>query len=122
MNKTVKVILSILVGLFIGFINGFLGAGGGVLLVPFLHYALKDQTKVAHATAILIMLPISVVSSIIYIIQGQFNFMVTLPVLIGSAVGGVTGAILLKKLKSNIIVIIFSLVLIASGVYMFITI
>ena len=122
MNKTVKVILSILVGLFIGFINGFLGAGGGVLLVPFLHYALKDQTKVAHATAILIMLPISVVSSIIYIIQGQFDFMVTLPVLIGSAVGGVTGAILLKKLKSNIIVIIFSLVLIASGVYMFITI
>lgn len=122
MNKTVKVILSIFVGLFIGFINGFLGAGGGVLLVPFLHYALKDQTKVAHATAILIMLPISVVSSIIYIIQGQFDFMVTLPVLIGSAVGGVTGAILLKKLKSNIIVIIFSLVLIASGVYMFITI
>ena len=122
MKKWIKITLMITVGAFIGFINGFLGAGGGVLLVPFLHYILKDETKVAHATAILIMLPISVVSAIVYIIRGQFVFNVTLPVLIGSAMGGVTGALLLKKLKSNIIIIIFSLVLIASGVYMFITI
>jgi len=120
MNKTWKVILSIIVGVFIGFINGFLGAGGGVLLVPFLTFALKEETKVAHATAVLIMLPISVVSAIVYIVKGEFNFAVTLPVLIGSAIGGTIGALLLKKLKSWIIVLIFSLVLIGSGVYMII--
>ena len=122
MSKSWKVILSILAGAFIGFINGFLGAGGGVLLVPFLSYILKEDTKVAHATAVLVMFPISVASAVVYIIKGQFNFSVTLPVLIGSAVGGTIGAILLKKLKSSVIVIIFSLLLIASGVYMFISI
>lgn len=122
MKKWVKNVLSIIVGAFIGFINGFLGAGGGVLLVPFLRFALGEETKTAHASAILIMLPISIVSAIVYIFRGQFDFSVTLPVLIGSAVGGITGAFLLKKLKSNIIIIIFSIVLIASGIYMFCTI
>ena len=113
---------SILIGALIGFVNGFLGAGGGVLLVPFLTYALKQETKVAHATAVLVMLPISLISAVIYIIKGEFNFLVTLPVFIGSAVGGTVGAILLKKLNSWIITLIFSLVLIGSGVYMFVTI
>ena len=122
MKKWVKNVLSIIVGAFIGFINGFLGAGGGVLLVPFLRFVLGEETKTAHASAILIMLPISIVSAIVYILRGQFDFSVTLPVLIGSAVGGITGAFLLKKLKSNIIIIIFSIVLIASGIYMFCTI
>lgn len=121
MNKTWKVISSVVVGACIGFINGFLGAGGGVLLVPFLTFALKNETKVAHATAVLIMLPISVISAVIYIIKGEFNFMVTLPVFIGSVVGGTCGALLLKKLNNSIIIIIFSLVLIASGVYIFVT-
>jgi len=122
MNKKMSICLCIICGSLIGFINGFLGAGGGVLLVPFLHYFLHQETKHAHATAILIMLPISVVSSAVYIFRGQFNFNVTLPVLIGSVIGGVVGAMLLKKLKSNIIIIIFSLLLIVSGIYMFITI
>ena len=119
MKKPLKIFLSIFVGCLIGFINGFLGAGGGVLLVPFLSFIMGEETKVAHATAVLVMLPISVVSAIIYIIKGEFNFMVTLPVFIGSVAGGVIGALLLKKLKSSIIILIFSLVLIASGVYMF---
>jgi len=122
MNKPMKIFLSVVCGALIGFINGFLGAGGGVLLVPFLSYILKEETKVAHATAILIMLPISVISAIVYIVKGEFNFMVTLPVFIGSAVGGIAGALLLKKLNSWIIVLIFSLVLIGSGVYVFVTI
>ncbi len=122
MGKWTKIGLCVLAGAIIGFINGFLGAGGGVLLVPFLHFVLKKETKVSHATAILVMLPISVASAIVYVAKGQFDFMQTLPVLIGSFVGGILGACLLKKLKSDIIVVIFSCVLIASGVYMFITI
>jgi len=122
MKHSLKILLCVICGLLIGFINGFLGAGGGVVLVPFLHYILKDDTKTAHATAILIMLPISVVSAIVYIIRGQFVFDVTLPVLLGSAAGGIGGAVLLKKLSSNIIIVIFSIMLIASGIYMFITI
>ena len=118
MKRWVQVILLILVGLFVGFANGFLGAGGGMLVVPLSIAILKLDTKVAHATAILIILPICIASGIIYILQGGFDFNVFLPCIIGTLVGGVIGTFLLSKLKNDIITLIFSIVMITAGVIM----
>ena len=118
MKKWIQVLLLILLGVLVGFVNGFLGAGGGMLLVPCIIPILKMDTKVAHATAILIILPICVVSGIIYAIQGSFEFDVFLPCLIGTGVGGVLGTFILSKLKNDIITSIFSLTMIAAGVVM----
>lgn len=118
MKKWVQVVLLIALGLLVGFVNGFLGAGGGMLLVPCIIPILKMETKVAHATAILIILPISLVSGVIYALKGAFNFDIFLPCLIGTVVGGVLGTFILSKLKSDIITAIFSVVMIAAGVIM----
>ncbi len=118
MKKWVQVVLLIALGLLVGFVNGFLGAGGGMLLVPCIIPILKMETKVAHATAILIILPISLVSGVIYALKGSFNFDIFLPCLIGTVVGGVLGTFILSKLKSDIITAIFSVVMIAAGVIM----
>ena len=118
MKKWVQVVLLIALGLLVGFVNGFLGAGGGMLLVPCIIPILKMETKIAHATAILIILPISLVSGVIYALKGAFNFDIFLPCLIGTVVGGVLGTFILSKLKSDIITAIFSVVMIAAGVIM----
>lgn len=118
MKKWVQVVLLIALGFLVGFVNGFLGAGGGMLLVPCIIPILKMETKVAHATAILIILPISLVSGVIYALKGSFNFDIFLPCLIGTVVGGVLGTFILSKLKSDIITAIFSVVMIAAGVIM----
>ena len=118
MKKWIQVLLLVGLGLFVGFVNGFLGAGGGMLLVPCIIPILKMDTKVAHATAILIILPICIVSGVIYMLQGSFDFDIFLPCLIGTIVGGVLGTFILSKLKSDIITMIFSLVMIAAGVIM----
>ena len=118
MKKWVQVVLLIALGLLVGFVNGFLGAGGGMLLVPCIIPILKMETKVAHATAILIILPISLVSGVIYALKGSFNFDIFLPCLIGTVVGGVLGTFILSKLKNDIITAIFSVVMIAAGVIM----
>lgn len=120
MKRWVEVVLLILVGVFVGFTNGFLGAGGGMLLVPLSILILKLNTKVAHASAILIILPICIASGIIYIINGGFDFNVFLPCLIGTLIGGVLGTFLLSKLKNDIITLVFSFAMIASGVIMII--
>lgn len=120
MKRWVQVILLILLGIFVGFANGFLGAGGGMLLVPCAIAILNMDTKVAHATAILIILPICVASGIIYILKGGFDFNVFLPCIIGTLIGGVLGTFLLSKLKNDIITLIFSLVMISAGVIMII--
>lgn len=119
MNKNVKLVLiCIVAGLFIGFVNGFLGAGGGMLLVPILTILLKMESKPAHSTAVFVIAPICLVSGITYIIKGVVEWKILLPVAIGTLVGGVIGTFMLKKLKSDVINIIFWCVMIFSGVWM----
>lgn len=113
-----NIVLCIIVGLILGFVNGFLGGGGGMLCVPLLIFALGLPDKRAHATAILIMLPISVVSFAVYAINMEIEWMLALWVTIGSVAGGVVGSILLKKLSNSWLRAIFALIMIAAGVRM----
>ena len=69
----------ILTGVVTGLANGFFGGGGGMIVVPLLTFLLKMKTKSAHATAIAIILPVSVISAIVYFIKGSFDFSVGLP-------------------------------------------
>lgn len=122
MNKNVKVVLiSLGAGLFVGFVNGFLGAGGGMLLVPILTILLKLESRVAHSTAVFIIAPISLISGITYAIKGVIDWQILIPVAIGTAIGGIVGTFLLKNLKNDIINIIFWCVMIFSGVWILIT-
>ncbi len=116
MKRWQVILFLILGGVLVGFVNGFLGAGGGIIVVPLIRYLLKLDVKVSHATAIFVILPICVASGIVYIIKGFFDFSVALPVLIGSLVGAVAGCFLLSKLKNNVIVYIFSVIMIVAGV------
>ena len=70
MQKVLVVISSAAVG----FVNGFFGGGGGMLLVPLLEKVLKCPVKKSHATAIAVILPISIASAITYIISGYFQW------------------------------------------------
>ena len=115
MKKNTKRILSAAFGLAIGFINGFFGGGGGMICVPFLEKVLKKPTKVSHATAILIILPISVVSAAVYIFAGKFQWQTGLPAGGGVIAGGVLGAFLLSKMGNVVIRMIFAVVMVAAG-------
>lgn len=103
-------------GLTVGFANGFFGGGGGMLCVPLLDKALGEKTKISHATAMLVILPISVASAVTYVVNGYFDLRVTLFAGIGVIVGGIVGALLLKKLDSGVVGIIFALVMVAAGI------
>ncbi|MBO4569687.1 MAG: sulfite exporter TauE/SafE family protein [Clostridia bacterium] len=109
-------LLLIVGGAFVGFINGFLGAGGGIIVVPLLQLVLKESVKVSHATAIFIILPLCIVSSLTYLIGGVFDYKVFIPSLAGSIIGALIGTIALAKFKSNVIVYIFSILIIFAGI------
>lgn len=120
MKKVNLIFISIGAGLLVGFINGFMGAGGGMILVPILTLLLKMNSRVAHSTAVFVIAPICLVSGITYIIKGVVDWNILLPVAIGTLVGGIVGTFLLKKLKSDVINIIFWCVMIFAGVWMLI--
>ena len=110
--------LKILTGLSAGLVNGLFGGGGGMIVVPSLKYLLKYDAASAHATAIAIILPVSLLSGIFYTAFGNFAWTPVLFTAFGAVVGGVCGAILLKKLSSVPITVIFSIVMAAAGVKM----
>ena len=102
----------------VGLINGFLGAGGGIVVVPILSWLLKLKPKQAHATAIFVVLPLCVISGIIYLVLGNFSGQVFWPVLVGSVAGAILGTLLLSRLKNQVIIYIFCCVLIVAGIRM----
>lgn len=105
----------ILSGLVIGWINGFWGGGGGMVCVPVLISILKLPEKSAHATALLIMLPLSICSFVVYMLKGSIDVMMAVQVGAGFVFGGATGAILLKNMSNVILRIVFAGVIIAGG-------
>lgn len=116
-NEWIKVIIT---GLFCGLINGMLGSGGGVVSVMMLSYFLKIENKKAHATTILIILPLCIISSGIFIKNGLYNMDLILKVGLGSVLGGIIGAKLLARLSSRCIHYVFGGILIISSVRIFI--
>lgn len=102
-----KKILMCFCSVFIGVVNGLFGAGGGMLAVPCLTYVGKLDEKSAHATAIAAILPLCLVSAIVYALKESCKNEVILPVVIGVTAGGIFGALLLKKLSSDVVSFVF---------------
>ncbi len=87
-----------------------------MVIVPLLISACGFLRKNAHATALCVMLPVCVISAIIYAVNGDFDFKVILPVSIGFALGGILGAFLLNKLNDKWVKYVFSVIILAAGV------
>ena len=81
-----------------GVINGLLGAGGGMILVPLLS-ASKDWTEQeAFPASVAIILPLCVVSLIFSTLQNPLPWQEALPYLIGAIPGGLLAGLLGKKI------------------------
>ena len=109
-------------GILSGFVNGLLGAGGGIIVTHFLSKVLAEQEKSnggVFANAIATMLPISIFSFAIYLAKGYFSFDTDLLQLLPpSILGGILGAFLLSKVSSKLLKFAFSLLVIISGITM----
>ncbi len=114
-----KILLCLGCGGLIGAVNGFFGGGGGMICVPLLMLLGLDEKK-SHATAILVMLPISIASAIIYYSHGFLDFNVAIFVSIGAIIGSLLGAFFLKKISSKALSYVFSVIMIIAGIKMII--
>lgn len=119
-KENTSIWIKLITGALIGFVNGFWGGGGGMICVPLLSQVIKLPEKKAHATTLLIMLPLSIVSLVIYIIRGNLPWMDALKIGIGFVAGGVVGAYLLKVISNVWLGIVFSIIIIAGGLKMII--
>jgi uncharacterized membrane protein YfcA len=67
----------IIIGIVTGFFNGLFGSGGGTIVVPAMVFLLNVKEQKAHATAIAIILPLSIISSFIYFSNNFIDWKLT---------------------------------------------
>ena len=91
----------LLAGLAAGFVNGFFGAGGGMVLVPLLIWLVGLPDKLAFSSAISIILPLCVVSLVIYGRHDMLPLSDALPYLIGGTGGGVLAGLWFQKVPAK---------------------
>lgn len=115
MEKIRKYILPSVCGLCIGVINGLFGSGGGMIAVPTLKKLEFDQ-KEAQANAIAVILPITVVSAIMYLYRGNVTFGEAFIYVPGGIIGSLIGTFLMRKISSVWLKRIFGAFMIWAGV------
>ena len=91
----------LLAGLAAGFVNGFFGAGGGMVLVPLLIWLVGLPDKLAFSSAISIILPLCLVSLVIYGRHDMLPLSDALPYLLGGAGGGVLAGLWFQKVPAK---------------------
>ncbi len=100
-----------------GFLNGYAGAGGGMVtgvLLP-LFFA-PGEKKTAFAYTALAVLSYSAVSATAYLLLGRLPVETAARNLLPALVGGALGGFLLKKINPSLLQGAFALLLIYSGV------
>jgi uncharacterized membrane protein YfcA len=102
----------------VGVANGLFGGGGGMIAVPMLQSTGLSEKR-AHATAILLILPVSLLSFLFYAWKGLYDFSVLLPTALGVTAGGTLGAWLLERLPVKTVNILFAFLQAAAGISMF---
>lgn len=107
--------LKLICGFAIGLLNGLLGAGGGMLAVPMLK-KLGLETKESHATAIAVIVPLSIISCIAYLYKGYFKLSMAYVYIPLGLIGAYLGTILLRKSPDRWVRLIFSAIIIYSGI------
>lgn len=93
--------LSALAGLFIGSYIGVIGGGGAtlVIFVLVLLYGVNFHQALANQKAIT--LPISIIATLVFIVQGMIDYKIGVPMLIASVFGGMIGVRVVMKMKGH---------------------
>ena len=98
-----------------GIANGFFGGGGGMVLVPLLTARCGLDQRRAFASSVAIILPLCVLSSVIYLFRGGLDLAVALPYLAGGLAGGFLGGRLFQQLNMDWLRRAFALLILYGG-------
>lgn len=102
-------------GITIGFVNGLLGAGGGMLAVPILKKCGFSQ-KEAHTNAIAVILPITLLSASLYLLKGYVTLKDAFIYMPTGLIGSLFGTYILNKISPVLLKKVFGGLMIYAGV------
>ena len=103
-------------GLFTGFLAGFLGVGGGFIRMPALMYIIGAPTKVAVGTDLFEVMITGAYGAFSYALKGRVELLAAMIMVVGAAVGAQLGATATLYARGTIIRLYFAITMLAGGV------
>lgn len=117
-NKLGAILIFCALSFLAGAINGFVGTGGGILIIFLLKVMTKNEQKSNLATALFSIIPISLVGSFAYFKAGSVDFSILSVVSLPALFGGILGAFLMDKLRVKFLDLILGSLVVYSGINM----
>lgn len=103
-----------------GLLAGFLGIGGGIILVPIMAGVLGLTQHKAHGTSLAIIIPTATAGTIIYALREHIDWTLAISIGAGSIIGAIIGARMMIKIPSHRLRQIFGLYTIIVGILLLI--
>ncbi len=102
------ILILILIGILAGIASGFIGIGGGLIIVPALVYFLGLSQHAAQGTSLLLMLPpIGILAVMNYYKAGEVNIAYGLIIAVAFVLGGYFGSKIALRISPNLVKLIF---------------
>ncbi len=116
------IIILICIGIFAGMMSGFIGIGGGIIIVPALVYFMGLTQQQAQGTSLLLMLPpIGILAVINYYKAGHINWWYGGVIAVAFIIGAYAGSKISLKLNPGLVKFIFGIIMVFISLKMIIS-
>ncbi len=116
------VFILVCIGMFAGILSGFIGVGGGIIIVPGLIYFLGLPQHTAQGTSLALMLPpIGILAAYNYHKAGHMNLSYAAVIAAAFILGGFFGSKLSLRLSPNAVKFFFGILMLYVSVRMIAT-
>jgi uncharacterized membrane protein YfcA len=114
-----QLLILVLVGLLAGALSGFVGVGGGIIIVPAMIYFMHmNQMQAQGVSLALLMLPVGVLGVMNYYKAGHIQFNYVLIMAVGFVLGNYFGSKYAMRVPEHKIKFLFSLLMLYVAVQM----
>ena len=112
-------IILILIGVASGMLSGFVGVGGGLIIVPALVLFLEFSQKMAQGTSLaILLLPVGILAVMEYYKHGYIDIKIALIISAGFVVGGFFGSRIALVLPQDTIKKVFAVFMLIVAIKM----
>lgn len=109
---TQSILILVSIGLVAGILSGFVGVGGGVIIVPALIYVLgMDQLNAQGTSLFVLLLPVGILAVMNYYKSGNINWKFGIIIAVSFVVGGYFGSKLALKISPSLVRLIFGIIM-----------
>jgi hypothetical protein len=109
---------TLLLGVLVGFISGYVGLGGGFIIVPVLQWAYGFTMKQASGTSLVAVGILAIPSFITHALLGNVAWVLGLLLIVGSVTGARLGGRLVRRVNERLLTALFGVLMVAVGVFM----